>query len=297
MSTKSAEPLLDSDGPEFSTSPWRWVVLAAYCTLPTVQNIAYIVYGTIVQNTADYYHVSNNSVIFLANLANIMLVPSMVVMMPLPTIFSLKVTVQITGVIIGLAGCLRLLATGPGHFGLMIFAQAVNGIPGPILMNIPALLSATWFPPSERVAATSVAFVCQSLGIGLGFLLGPWIVTSPDKVKFLNEVLAVLGGEWFSRAGDVMVDASGVKKSIQIIYTFLDENLSRCELIDLFHFLCQFIHVYLSLSNPPGFVVFVVLFFPHNPQAPSASAATKKHSFLAGMKILVTHRSYLVSQH
>jgi FLVCR family MFS transporter len=235
-SKAKAEPLLEPEEErEFNASPWRWVVLFAYCILPVVQNIAYLVYSTVVQRTADFYHVSNNSVIFLANLANIMLVPSMLIMMPLPTIFSLKVTVQITGVIIGAAGFLRLLATGPGHFGEMIFAQGVNGIPGPILMNIPPLLSATWFPPRERVAATSIAFVAQSFGMGLGFLLGPWIVTSPAKIQRLNEVLAVLG----------------------------------------------------------ALVVLVVLAFPHKPAPPSASAATKKHSFWAGLKILIFHRSYL----
>ena len=40
----------------------RWLVLAAYSTLPVVQNLAYIAYSTVVDETSDFYSVSNNQV-------------------------------------------------------------------------------------------------------------------------------------------------------------------------------------------------------------------------------------------
>ena len=65
---------------------YRWLVLAAYCLLPTVQNTSYMAYSTIVQHTADFYHVSTDAVLFLTNLANIVLLPACVHLALLETI-------------------------------------------------------------------------------------------------------------------------------------------------------------------------------------------------------------------
>ena len=104
-------------------------------------------------------------------------------------------------------------------------------------MNCPPLLSATWFPPTERVAATAIGYISQSVGIAVAFLLCPFIVTSAERIPALNRLQAVLGA------------------------------------------LC----------------VAVAAFFPKQPaRAPSASAGAAKHSFFAGLRVLLRHRPYLL---
>jgi len=49
---------------QLSVSPWRWLVLFAYCLMPTVQNIAYIWQSTVVNHVTVRYDVSTNAVLF-----------------------------------------------------------------------------------------------------------------------------------------------------------------------------------------------------------------------------------------
>ena len=112
-------------------------------------------------------------------------------MMPIPTLFSLRASVQLSCILVAAAGLIRLLATSD-HFVWLIVAQAVNGIPGPLLMNLPPLLSATWFPSEERVLATSIGYTAQNIGIAIAFLLCPFVVQDASDIPTLNKVQAGL---------------------------------------------------------------------------------------------------------
>lgn len=58
--------------------------------------------------------------------------------------------------------CYRLIAVGS------LFA----GITACITMAVPPLLSALWFPTSERITATAIAAASGYLGTGLAFITG-----------------------------------------------------------------------------------------------------------------------------
>jgi len=48
----------------------------------------------------------------------------------------------------------------------------LNGLAGPVCMSAPPLISATWFPASQRTTATSLALLSGNVGFALGFVLG-----------------------------------------------------------------------------------------------------------------------------
>ena len=54
------------------------------------------------------------------------------------------------------------------HLGALL-----NGIPSIVVTSAPPAVSAAWFPPSERVTATSISQMLNNLGTGLreGFIL------------------------------------------------------------------------------------------------------------------------------
>ena len=65
----------------------------------------------------------------------------------------------------------------------------------------PPAVSATWFPPEERVTATSIGQMFNGLGAGLGFLIARLFVPTQEEPGHTGAVraanLSVAGGEKF----------------------------------------------------------------------------------------------------
>ena len=47
---------------------------------------------------------------------------------------------------------------------------------GTVALGAPPLVSATWFPPSERTTATAIGTLAGSFGIAAAFAVGPAMV-------------------------------------------------------------------------------------------------------------------------
>ena len=43
-------------------------------------------------------------------------------------------------------------------------------------MSVGPLLSSTWFPPDERALSTAINSLANFFGVGLSFLIGPFLV-------------------------------------------------------------------------------------------------------------------------
>jgi hypothetical protein len=68
----------------------------------------------------------------------------------------------------------------PGHFVCMqsavLVGQLLGGLAQPFFTNSPAKLAGEWFPTSERNLATTIASMCNPLGIALG-QVGLWTLS------------------------------------------------------------------------------------------------------------------------
>ena len=58
----------------------------------------------------------------------------------------------------------------------MYVGQVIASLSLPIAFGAPTLVSATWFPLEERNTATAIGTLSFSIGMALGFLIGPVIV-------------------------------------------------------------------------------------------------------------------------
>merc|ERR1719244_1097430 len=59
----------------------------------------------------------------------------------------------------------------------------LNGISNIVVGSAPLVISSAWFPPAERVTATSIAQVFNGLGTGMSFLLASQVVGPIDKYR------------------------------------------------------------------------------------------------------------------
>lgn len=56
--------------------------------------------------------------------------------------------------------------------------QFITMAGGPVAIGAPPLVSATWFPPSERTTATAIGTLAGYFGIAMAFAVGPAMVPS-----------------------------------------------------------------------------------------------------------------------
>ncbi|RHY97722.1 hypothetical protein DYB37_008088, partial [Aphanomyces astaci] len=70
--------------------------------------------------------------------------------------------------------------------------QMLAAVAMPFMVNSPPMLSALWFPPSQRAMATSVAVNCNQIGIALVYILCPLVVTSVTDIPNWTLLIAAL---------------------------------------------------------------------------------------------------------
>jgi MFS family permease len=92
--------------------------------------------------------------------------------------YGFRVVVGLGAIINGVFGFLRF--TAGSNYQLALFFQIIIAIGQPILFNSVTLLSAIWFPESERTTATGFSLNSSLLGIALGMILTPIIVIMFD---------------------------------------------------------------------------------------------------------------------
>ncbi|GAH05067.1 unnamed protein product, partial [marine sediment metagenome] len=88
--------------------------------------------------------------------------------------FGFRMGVGLGAIINGVFGFLRALA-GPNYLLVLLF-QIMISLSQPFFLNSVSLLSANWFPESERTKATGLSIISQLLGIALGMVLTPILV-------------------------------------------------------------------------------------------------------------------------
>eukprot|EP01051_Picozoa_sp_SAG22_P016436 SAG22_NODE_2322_length_2717_cov_5.829641_1_plen_209_part_00 len=142
----STKPLLgfsDSDGgarilrsgvqaeaTEVAVSPMRFWALFVYCLGSFFQNVVWIQFSTIVPQTVEYYHVSTDAVNFLVVLGGIFYVPCSFAVTPLIERFGVRAVTIGNNLLLLLAVCARLPATGPASYHWIIVGQSLNAAAG-----------------------------------------------------------------------------------------------------------------------------------------------------------------------
>ncbi|KAE8999171.1 hypothetical protein PR003_g16728 [Phytophthora rubi] len=114
--------------------------------------------------------------------------------------FGLRFGVLLGGLLQAVGASLRYLACAfepVDEVYVTVVGQVLASFAMPFMVNSPAVLSANWFPSSQRATSTSVAVNANALGTALVYLIAPFVVDSSDEVPEYNFAMAVLaGGGW-----------------------------------------------------------------------------------------------------
>ncbi|CAF1148077.1 unnamed protein product [Adineta ricciae] len=194
MSNSETVPLL---APETSctyrTYPQRFYVLFVFFLLSFNQNIIWLTFSPIARNAEKYYQMSEATVDLLLNWQSILFIP----FLPLAYILlnkqhGLRKCVMLVATLIFIATILRLIPLiishpSSPHFHTisMPFLHAghiLNAICYPLVTAPVSQLSCEWFGLNERTRATTIAIIANNFGGTIGYVISPFIVSSPECV-------------------------------------------------------------------------------------------------------------------
>lgn len=181
----------------------RFYVLFIFAFLSFNQCIFWLTFSPISQSTQIYYGITESTVNLLLNWGPIIFIPCL----PLAYILlnkhhGLRKTIILLAMVDFVAMFLRILpmlivspSNAYSNSISLIFihiGQILNAACGPLVMAPVTQLSCLWFKSDERTRATTLAIMAAGFGATTGFLISPWLVTTPNHVPNLLYIHLIL---------------------------------------------------------------------------------------------------------
>jgi hypothetical protein len=177
---------------EYTAYSSRWWVLLAFSLNNGANALLWICFASIVDATSALFAVSPAYVNGLSLAFLLLFLPGTVLTSFLVERYGLRTTLIVgsaldcAGAWLRYGGALVAPASRPAGFALLTLGQCVAALAQPCFTNLPARLSADWFPASQRDVATVVASLSNALGVAAGSVVPTLAVAAAgDLAPFL----------------------------------------------------------------------------------------------------------------
>ena len=157
----------------FKVYGYRWVVLLAFMSVVTINQLLWITFAAITGTAASYYGVSDLSIGLLSMSFMIVYV---IISIPASWVidtYGIRVAVGIGAALTGVFGLLRGLVAP--SYAWVLASQIGIAIGQPFILNAVTKVAARWFPIRERATASGLGSLAMYLGIFLGLALTPFL--------------------------------------------------------------------------------------------------------------------------
>ena len=252
----------EAEEPQTAVSPVRFYCLFVVTMLAGLQGAWWNNFGPISAAVNPFYGWDDATIALLSNWGPIGYFVAVV-----PTAWLLDVAGIRASCIVGMTlvfggSVLRCVhvAADPTSAALMQAGQILNGLAGPIAMSISPVLSAAWFAPHERTAATAIASGANYGFAALTFVAGPMLVPPPTT----NHSLPNSSYKTATMADDPSADTQvGLRRYMA------------------------------AQAVVSGVVLLMALVMPSRPTyAPSRSATTSRAPMWSGLRLLLHHPAF-----
>ena len=245
-------PLLPGP-PHITVYKRRWYILLIFSLVAILQDTVWNTWGPIDHTAIFLYGWTHDLIALFANYGSILYVVAFI-----PAVYVLERSVRnamlFCSGFMAFGTILRCGFLQDPYISQKVFTVSchicsiLNGCSNIVVGSAPLAISAVWFPPEERVTATTIAQVFNGLGTGMSFLLASQIVRPiDDMIPNLNS-------------------------------TVPDEEL---------HALERDIQWYMYSNAIPAAVLFILIiaYFPSAPaKPPSVSSYQARLDFMTGFK-------------
>jgi len=161
---------------EFKLYNYRWVVLAVFMFVNLTIQMLWIAYAPITGPATAYYDVSDLQIGLLSMVFMIAFVPLSIPVSWLIDTYGFKVAVSAGVILMSIFGILRGLAGQ--NYTLVLISTIGIAVAQPFLLNSWMKMPANWFAPSERATAVGLVTLANLVGIALGMVVTPSLITT-----------------------------------------------------------------------------------------------------------------------
>lgn len=174
----------------------RWFVLLFFCLFNLSNNLQWITFSTVVDDTKKYFNCDSFEVNSLAWIYSLVYVVLAIPSSGLYDKFGLRNGMILGSVLNALGSILKLVAVYVfPNFGMLFVAQLFNAVAQCFTLGLPPMVAASWFGTDERSLATSLAAVANILGVAVGFPVPPMMVTGGDNANLKDQFGGLFGFE------------------------------------------------------------------------------------------------------
>lgn len=278
---------------EFNVYKRRWYILLLFSLAAMMQSAVWSTFGPIASTSEHAFGWSDGTIALLNNWGPITYLIFGVVASWMLDVKGLRLATIISTSLSALGTVLRCITMEPPAVTwLMHLGQILSGIAGPVFMAGPVVVSAVWFPPSQRTTATAIGALAGSAGSAVCFIMGPLLV--PDVPKNTGN------------GSDVQLGQLSPTSLYDVYpWSLMKENLSTLtarQLVDLQTADTARIHderkaillyMYIEAGISIALLLMMLVYFPNKPPLPPCpSAAIQRENFLSGVKQLFTRRQF-----
>lgn len=257
----------------------RWYILLIFSLVAILQDTIWNTWGPIDHTAIFLYGWSHDLVALLANYGSILYIVAFI-----PAVYCLERSVRAAMLLcsgfMALGTILRAGLLQNPNISIMVFTischicSILNGMSNIVVGSAPLVISAVWFPPDERVTATSIAQVFNGLGTGMSFLLASQIVRPIDDAFFNQSTTQILENSTFNESNPV-VDPDRILPASEVAGLRSD------------------IQWYMYSNAIPAVTLFllILIYFPSAPSLPpSLSSTHQRLDFIKGFKEVMSSR-------
>ena len=166
----------------------RWYMLVIFCFGSITNAIIWNTFSSINTPTQTYYGVSNVFVDMLSLTFLIMYIPFSIACNFISLNYNSRIVFSIGAILNFLSTFLRFFSVknisnlkSPYGYSILLSGQIIGAMAQPFFTNMPALVTANWFPLKERDLATSLSSLSNLLGIAFASIISGIFTSSNSK--------------------------------------------------------------------------------------------------------------------
>ncbi|KAI1294696.1 putative MFS-type transporter -like protein [Halotydeus destructor] len=161
----------------------RFLILIIYCLFAATNQFQWIQYSIISDTVSSYYNVPEMAITFTSVVYMISYIPLIFPAAWFLDKYGLRQALILGSLLNFLGATIKCFSLKPNLFWVAFVGQTLSAISQVMVLNIPPVLAAIWFPNSELSRATSVGFFGSFLGVLLGFIVPPSMVKESQSIN------------------------------------------------------------------------------------------------------------------